>query len=220
MTSPSRKNVPQDLTGMVFGRLTAAELSHCNPRGVSYWRCKCECGSITIANKYSLFNGRVQSCGCIHREQSRQRKLKHGMSAQDAHGWVNRTYRIWVAMRTRCNNPNTLAYPNYGGRGIKVCPEWDDFSVFLRDMGECPPGLSIERRDNNGRYEKSNCYWADALTQRLNQRKRTHCPQGHPYVPGNIDYRGRQFCRPCRSAHNHRCLARRKQRDMEAANAQ
>ena len=146
------------------------------------------------------------------------RNFKHGMAAQGKHGWLNRTYRIWVAMRTRCNNPNTAAYPKYGGRGIKVCPEWNDFSVFLRDMGEAPSGLSIDRIDNDGNYEKDNCRWATRLEQRLNQHKRVHCPQGHPYVLGDIDYRGRQFCRPCRVAHSHRRLARRKQKELGVKN--
>ena len=139
---------------------------------------------------------------------------RHGMAKQDEHGWINRTYRIWSAMRTRCNNSNVPHYKNYGGRGITICPEWDDFSVFLRDMGECPPGLSIERINNDGNYEKGNCCWADRLTQRLNQRKRTHCPLGHLYT-GATDYRGRQVCVPCYAAH----LQRRKQRKSEKKNA-
>jgi hypothetical protein len=141
-----------------------------------------------------------------------ERRLKHGKSERGDHGWINRTYRIWVAMRTRCNNPNTPNYCNYGGRGIRVCPEWNDFSVFLRDMGECPVDRSIDRYPNNdGNYELGNCRWATRLEQRLNQRKRIHCPQGHPYT-GDIDYRGRQFCRPCKNAHARRQRERRKQR--------
>ena len=68
-----------------------------------------------------------------------------------------RTYRIWKAMRTRCNNPNFHAYPRYGGRGITVCRSWDSFTNFLSDMGEAPDGLSIEREDNSGNYEPGNC---------------------------------------------------------------
>lgn len=206
-------NIPQDIKGMVFGRLTVVELDNVT-LGVSYWRCSCVCGNVKTVSKHSLLKGHTQSCGCLKRERISQRKLKHGMSGRGSHGPSSRTYRIWLAMRTRCNNPNIPNYHNYGGRGIKVCPEWDDFCTFLRDMGECPPGKSIDRfPDNDGNYEPGNCRWATAFEQRMNQRPRTHCPLGHPYT-GHRDYRGRQECRPCRIEH----LRRHKQRKLEAKN--
>lgn len=73
-------------------------------------------------------------------------------------------------MFRRCENPRNARYPNYGGRGIKVCAEWRSFEVFLRDMGECPPGLSLDRRDNNGDYEPTNCRWATREEQGRNKR--------------------------------------------------
>jgi ribosomal protein L37E len=90
----------------------------------------------------------------------------HGMTG-------SRTYTSWSSMRTRCNNPKTLNYAYYGGRGITVCPEWNDphgFTVFLADMGERPPGTSLDRIDNNGNYEPGNCRWATATEQRANSR--------------------------------------------------
>lgn len=73
-------------------------------------------------------------------------------------------------MRTRCNNPNTRAYQNYGGRGIQVCAAWGSFTQFLADMGEAPEGLSIERVENDKGYEPGNCRWATPKQQARNTR--------------------------------------------------
>lgn len=80
------------------------------------------------------------------------------------------TYKTWESMRQRCNNPNDPSYDNYGGRGIKICPEWNSFPRFLSDMGERPKGTSLDRIDVNGDYCKENCHWATAKEQALNMR--------------------------------------------------
>jgi hypothetical protein len=74
-------------------------------------------------------------------------------------------------MRSRCRNPDDLAYPRYGGRGIEICERWQTYENFLADMGECPPGLSIDRIDNDGNYSPENCRWADGSTQVRHQKK-------------------------------------------------
>lgn len=68
-------------------------------------------------------------------------------------------YRAWYAMVKRCHDPHHVAFPHYGGRGIKVCERWrHDFMMFLSDMGLRPsPGHSLDRRDNNGDYTPENC---------------------------------------------------------------
>lgn len=91
------------------------------------------------------------------------------------------TYRSWVKLRERCNNPNHKDYPHYGGRGISVCARWDSFAAFLADMGERPRGMTIDRIDNSKGYEPANCRWATQVQQMANtrQRKNTVLVHGH-----------------------------------------
>lgn len=95
---------------------------------------------------------------------------KHGNST---HGMTSsKEYRSWCHLKARCMNPNDEKYPQYGGRGITVCEEWAaSFEAFYKDMGECPAGFSIDRINNDGNYEPSNCRWADNKTQSYNSRR-------------------------------------------------
>jgi hypothetical protein len=132
-----------------------------------------------------------------------------------------RTYEIWVAMRNRCNGPNHCAHARYGGRGIKVCSAWSDFAAFLRDMGECPPGLTLERINNDGNYELANCKWATYSEQRRNQRRMesTECLHGHLRTPENTGTtkEGKHFCRVCSRLCVQADKNRRKQEKLNAA---
>lgn len=110
------------------------------------------------------------------------------------HGYTGtRTHAIWCGMKARCKNPNVKCFKNYGGRGISYCPEWENFEVFLKDMGEAPAGLSLDRIDVNKGYSPDNCKWSTNSEQARNRRVSNNTGEKHIYaremLEGNITYR-------------------------------
>lgn len=163
----------KDLKGLRFGKILVLEmLSGRDSRGNISWKCKCDCGTERAIISTSLITGATKSCGCQTYETNRLRETTHGQSR----GKNNSLYLIWQGIKTRCLNENSFAYKDYGGRGIKICDEWkNDFEKFRNDMSEgYVKGLTIERKDVNGNYEKSNCIWITRAEQANNRRTTIH----------------------------------------------
>lgn len=130
----------------------------------------CDCGGVMCAASWDLRSGKIVSCGC--REKNCKNNLTHGGSSPDSPEEIKRLHRIWKGMRGRCLSPKNGGYPNYGGRGIRVCEAWDSFENF-RDWSlgaGYVVGLSVDRIDPNGNYEPSNCRWVTPLAQASNRR--------------------------------------------------
>ena len=149
-------------TGKKFGRLTAVEYRG-RKRRTSLWLCECTCGDRREYPLNNLRSGHTKSCGCLNSDLTALRN--------QTHGWRHTpTYNSWACMLSRCMNATAQDYPNYGGRGICVVDSWFDFENFLVDMGIKPPGMSLDRRDNDGDYGPDNCRWATLKEQARNKR--------------------------------------------------
>lgn len=162
ITNPQIK----DRTGQRYGRLLAIGFVGTSTQG-ALWLCHCDCGKNIVARGNHLGYGGSQSCGCLKVEKSLAVVQTHGM-------YKSREYLCWMNMWRRCTYSKHKAFPDYGGRGIKVCERWEKFENFYADMGAKPdPKHSLDRIDVNGHYEPGNCRWATASDQ-LNNTRRNH----------------------------------------------
>lgn len=155
-----------DLSGQNMGGWYVIGFQGANNKGQTTWRCRCACGTERDVVAQSLRVGTSVSCGCLKPAAISKAQTIHGRGMD-----VRGTYTSWKAMRRRCSGDRGPAYKHYKARGIVVCERWSSFENFLADMGERPIGLTLDRIDNDGNYEPSNCRWADASTQARNQRR-------------------------------------------------
>lgn len=156
------------LLGQTFNRITiTGEINI--PRKDRQFTYKCICGNEGAATPFHIVNGVVKSCGCLHKELASANGKK-----SKTHGMTNtRPFRIWMGMKTRCDNTKVQEYPDYGGRGITYCDKWKTFEGFWEDMQEgYSDHLTLDRVDTNGNYGKNNCSWENMSVQSHHRRSR------------------------------------------------
>lgn len=144
-------------------------LSSWNENNRTYVSCQCMiCGQVTNRAYWWLLKTRkTLMCGSMNKG-----------SCKVPGGYAQQTYRSWAAMIQRCTNPNTKNYVNYGGRGIEICDRWRNFYFFWLDMGERPIKHQLDRLDNAGMYEPTNCRWVTQTANLRNTRRTIHVTLG------------------------------------------
>ena len=163
---------PSRYIGKKYNRYTVVKYDHMKKYGKTkahFFKCKCDCGNERVVRITTLTSNQSKSCGCLQREvvaKNNKVNVTHGRSN-------TKLYRVYHAMKSRCNDPNHDKYKVYGGRGIRVCEEWENsFELFYKwaIANGYKEGVSIDRIDPNGNYEPGNCRWLNQIEQCRNKR--------------------------------------------------
>lgn len=164
-----------DLTGQRFGKLVVTGQGERTPKGRIMWECLCDCGKRHNVSTCHLKSGAITDCGCGKSKRTTERNLKHG-------GASSRLYNIWIKMRDRCKNPNSQDWGLYGGKGVKVCQDWDSSFELFREWSLAngyDDTKTIDRRNSDGDYCPDNCRWTTSEVQANNtSRNRKICYKG------------------------------------------
>lgn len=154
-----------DISGQIFGRLTALRLDEARTVRKAYWICQCECGTMKSIRADILKRGTTVSCGCFNSENAKRVHTTHAMSGSPE-------YQAWVNMRARCYDKKSRHYMNYGGRGIKVCEAWrTSFDEFFAEVGLRPsPNHELDREENDKDYMPGNVRWVLRVDNQKNRR--------------------------------------------------
>ena len=153
----------EDFTGKTFNRWTVIQYSHKNKFNNRFWKCICICGQVRVVNESLFKSGRSKSCGCLQKEVVKNNRI-HGLAG-------TKIYFVWAGMKQRCTNPKQVAYKNYGGRGIKVCDEWQEFEPFYKwaAINGYEKGRQLDRINNDLGYSPENCRFITPIENECNR---------------------------------------------------
>lgn len=152
-----------EMIGKIFGKWFVMDFAGKKHNSYQYL-CRCECGTEKVLHGPSLRQGLTTQCHICGNRMKARKNITHGFGRHPL-------YKVWSSMKQRCNNPKSPAYHRYGGRGIKVCKRWEKFENFLKDMGQRPEGMTIERVNNDGDYCPQNCKWVTHKENCQNQER-------------------------------------------------
>lgn len=167
-----------DMVGYKTGLITVIERAG-SAKGQTTWLCQCTCGKKFIQYGGPLRAGKIKSCGHLWKSRSERQKIAYRSIAKEKHsGCADRLYFVWASMRRRCDSPKNTSYKNYGGRGIRVCDEWNnDYGAFRNwaissgyDENAPRGACTLDRINPDGNYCPENCTWVSMKKQSNNRR--------------------------------------------------